>query len=342
MCAVVLCGIPASAQDAVRLEADFTFYGDNTEFNNPFRRGDTLFGAGGSVSLAIDLDERVTFNAGLFGNGRFGFPHGVEQWRPVISIAIGDDRSRFTIGTFDTARRPAGPGPDRVRVHGLLPSLQIETLAFTRPWETGLQWTGRTSRIDHDVWINWQKINTPRRREVFDAGARVEASIARGVALGFQAHIVHHGGQQFNTGPVSDSAAFGPGVIVRALPSVSCELYGLLARYTPDREHPALSRNGAAFFSRIAAERHAWRGHLIVWRGGTFLKEEGDPNYQSARRDGTLFRDTRDYAEAGLTRTFSPAPHARVEASARVHRVEAHVDYSYRIVATVQLGWKIR
>ena len=44
--------------------------------------------------------------------------------------------------TLDTAgATSSGIGPDRTSLHGLLPPLQVETLAFLRPYEAGVQWT---------------------------------------------------------------------------------------------------------------------------------------------------------------------------------------------------------
>ena len=84
-------------------------------------------------------------------------------------------------------------------------------------------------------------------------------------------------------------------------------------------------------------ERAGWRGHLIVWRGDDFVKDEGDPNYLSVRRDGSRYRGVRDYSEAGIARTFRPAAGVTLEASARVHRVEGHYEYSYRIIGVTTL-----
>jgi hypothetical protein len=120
------------------------------------------------------------------------------------------------------------------------------------------------------------------------------------------------------------------------------EVMGLRSRFVPDREAPERSRNGRAFFGRASAERSAWRGHVLFWRGRRFVAEEGDPNYQSIRRDGTYYRQIRDYAEAGLARLFEPADGVRLEVSARVHRVEKHYGYSYRVVAVTAMRWIVR
>ena len=70
-------------------------------------------------------------------------------------------------------------------------------------------------------------------------------------------------------------------------------------------------------------------------------KDKGDPNYLSLRRDVSRYRGTRDYAEVGLTRTFRPAIGVLVEASGRLHRVERHYEYSFRILARASLAKKL-
>jgi hypothetical protein len=70
-----------------------------------------------------------------------------------------------------------------------------------------------------------------------------------------------------------------------------------------------------------------------VWRGRNFIKDEGDPNYGSLRRDGHRYGGTRDYAEAGLARRFKVAPGAALEVSGRLHRTERFYEYSYRVLA---------
>jgi hypothetical protein len=44
----------------------------------------------------------------------------------------------------------------------------------------------------------------------------------------------------------------------------------------------------------------------------------------------------------GLTRLFQPAPGVTIHASGRVHRIEEHYEYSYRILAVVGAEWKVK
>jgi hypothetical protein len=230
--------------------------------------------------------------------------------------------------------------------HALLPALQRETLAFERALEPGLQWTFKGSRLRHDAWLEWQRLNTAEHRERFDAGLNAEVLASDAVRLPVQLHVVHQGGQLFATGPVADSVAAAAGVklqrTVGGTTRASMESYGLLSRYVPDRAIPDRSRDGTAFFGRLAVERSGWRAHLIVWRGRNFIKEEGDQNYLSLRRDGTRYRGTRDYAELGATRRFELAQSASLDVSGRLHRVERYYEYSYRVTSTINFATRIR
>ena len=331
---------PAAAQDRIALVVDMTFYGDNSEFFNPWREGETLLGTEGRLLLDIDLDEHVTLRGGLFGNHRFGDDHNFENVRPVLALHVKNDVTRFIIGSIESGTRQVGLGPDRLGPHGLLPPLQRSSLAISRPDEAGLQLTFDTHRFEQDAWINWQQLNTAQDREVFDTGVRGRRGIDLGlpVWLSYQFHLVHQGGQQFDSGPVGDSWAGGPGLIVELPAGVfdrqTAEVHGLVSRDVPDRVAAADSDAGFGLFTRYAAEKAGWRAHVIAWRARDFVKREGDENYGSRREDGRLTR-LRHYFEAGLTRTYYPAEEVGLEFSARVHRVDIHHDYSFRILAKV-------
>ena len=336
---------PAAAQDGITIQTHVLFYGDNTEFRNPFREGETIFGAAARVAVVAGVAERTTLTIGIFGNQRFGSDDSFEQVRPVIALTVKGARSAFTFGALPPSPHASAPGPDLQGPHGLLPPLQRETLAFDRPYEAGLQWTFEGARLRHDIWLNWQRLNTREHRERLDGGASGRFGIAGPFALPFQVHIVHEGGQLFASGPVADSVAgalglsvSGPWVVERA----SFEAYALGSHVVPDRGSPLQTRSGAGFFTRGAGEHRGWRGHILFWRGDDYVKDEGDANYLSIRRNGTRYRGVRDYAEAGLTRTFRLGPHALLQASGRLYRVERHYEYSYRVLAVASPSWKVR
>ncbi len=321
--------------------ADFLFYGDNTEFTTRFRRGDTVLGASGRVFLEVALNDTVTLRGGFFGSGRFAAHEALEHAEPMLALDIARGSSRFVFGSLETVQwRHDVSGPDRETLHGLLPPLQRETLTFERGQEMGLQWLVAAPRLSHDAWVNWQRLNTPNHRERFDAGYRARLGLSSTFHLHGQWHVVHEGGQQFANGSVSDSQASVIGLEWTprlASSHLSLEGHAVATRNVPDRARPSLTEAGVGVFTRAALERGPWRTHLIVWRSRDTLKAEGDPNYLTLRTDGTMFRKVRDYAELGLTRQFRPAPGVHVFAAARLHRVESHYGYSYRIVGRVRL-----
>ncbi len=321
--------------------ADLLFYGDNTEFVNPFREGETLLGVSGRVYLDITVNDTVKVRGGVFGLGRFGSHEFLEQGEPMIALELSRGTSRFVFGSLETVTtRHDVAGPDRETLHGLLPPLQAETLTFSRGQELGLQWLVNAPRVDHDAWIDWQRLNTTEHRERFDAGYRASVRLAPEWRLESQWHVVHEGGQQYDIGPVSDSHAIALGLEwSRTIRRVGIVLdgHGVVTHHVPDRKQLALNEDGLGVFARGAFSHGPWRTHLIVWRGRDTLKEEGDANYLAVRTNGTIFRPLRDYAELGLTRQFHPAPGVDLFAAVRLHLVETHWAYSYRVVGRVTL-----
>lgn len=331
---------PTSAQ-TYAVASDLLFYADNTEFTNPFRSGETVLGVSGRVWLDITLNDTVSVRGGLFGSGRFGAHEFLEHAEPAVALELRRGGSRFVFGSLETAAvRHDVAGPDRDTPHDLLPPLQQESLTFMRGQEMGLQWLVDVPRLDQDAWINWQRLNTAAHRERFDAGYRANVGLTRTLRLHGQWHVVHEGGQQFASGPVGDSQAGALGLEWSASSArwrVALDAHAVATQHVVDRERPRLTEAGLGMFSRAAVERGAWRTHIIAWRGRDVLKAEGDANYLSLRQDGTIFRKVRDYAELGLTRRFVPAPDVHIFAAFRLHRVESHYEYSYRIAGRVRL-----
>src|SRR5262245_28336731 len=85
----------ARAQQHETIRTDLTFYGDNTEFANTFREGETLLGASGQIVLDVSVNEAVSFQGGVFGNERFGSARAFEQVRPVLTLVVKNRTNQF-------------------------------------------------------------------------------------------------------------------------------------------------------------------------------------------------------------------------------------------------------
>ncbi len=340
MCAVAA---PAAAQAPVTVSVDSVFFGDNGEFFSPFRTGETILGSWQRVSADVEISRYAKLKLGLYALERNGSERRSELARPVVALTLGTTRHRFIIGTLETGDRPGGMGPDQTTPHGLLPPLAVESLWFSRGYEAGVQLRSNTERFTQNVWFDYQKVITAEHRELFDGGiiGQVQKSSSAPIALVYQWHVVHHGGQQFNTGPVSDSFGYGPGVLLRrTVPRVdkaSLEVYTLFSYDRPDRQKPELTILGQAVLARAVIEKSGWRAHGLGWIGKDFKHEAGDPNYQSQLPSGENVRTTRDYGELGLAKLFKPAPTIDFEVSGRAHVVQGRWGYSYRLLGIVHL-----
>ena len=338
---------PVAAQERVTFHTDVTIYGDNTEFHNRFRDGETLLGTAGTFAVDVALGDSAVFRSGIFLNHRIGSARFAEQWRPVFSLTVDSGPSRFVFGTLDTGPDEGVFAPDLGGPHGLIPALQVETLAFTRPHEGGLQWQLDASRIEQDAWINWQRLNTAEHRERFDAGlrGRLRLDTPFPMAVAYQLHHVHEGGQLFDPGPVADSFAGGPGLVIEPplglFDASSVEAYLMWSKHVPDRADAEAGSHGHGLFVRAAAEKQGWRGHFIFWSGCLWLKDEGDLNYGSRFPDGPVFRPTRHYGEVGVAKIFYEAQGVSLEGSARAHRIERDYNYSFRVLARVHFDFPL-
>ncbi len=344
--ALTLWAATAQAQSPITVSVDSVFYGDNVEYFGPFRTGETILGSWQRIQADFKISDLATVRLGLYALEKNGGDR-AELARPVASLIMGTDRHRFIIGTIESGNRPQGMGPDRTTPHGVLPLLAAEQQWFTRAYEAGLQWIENTNHFSQDVWFDYQKVITPEHRELFDGGivGRVQASPTSPVALVYQFQVVHHGGQQFDVGPVSDSFGYGPGLLLRhEFPGVgkgSLETYAMFSYDRPDRENPALTVKGNGVFARLAFEKDDWRAHALIWKGHSFKHEGGDANYLSVNPDGTAFTGTVDYGEAGLAKVFRPAKTVEFEASGRAHYTENRWGYSYRLMGIVHFEvWK--
>ncbi len=197
-------------------------------------------------------------------------------------------------------------------LHGLLPPLQRDTLAFERPVRSRAPMDTQGAAADARSLARLAEAQHARAPRTARCGRqqrdRVVASRGASAAVshrprGRAAVLRGPGGRQHRRGSGRENRRRA-----RCGRRSSVEMYGLVSRFVPDREDPRRTRDGRAWLGRASVGRAGWVGHVLFWRGDDFIKDEGDPNYLSLRRDGRYYGGIRDYAEAGLMRTFHPAP----------------------------------
>src|SRR5829696_10260974 len=190
----------APAQD-LTWKNGLTFYVDNTEFFNPYRTGETILGGQILSYLSAALGPRSEIVAGFHGNHRSGDARFLDPFKPILGYRYRTEHSLGAIGTLVTEDR-----------HGYIEPLEGTLLDIVRPVEYGVQWRERHAAGGGEIFLNWQRLNSSRGREVFDYGLLLHANPARWLKLEMQGHGPHHGGQLFSAGdPVANNQALALG-----------------------------------------------------------------------------------------------------------------------------------
>jgi hypothetical protein len=345
--ALQLAAAASAGAQSVDWRTRATFYGDNTEFFTPFRTGETILGAQFSTFLDIVPSEHTRLYAGVFGDLRYGDDEFLDPVKPILSFRYETPATLGVLGTLETVNR-----------HGYLEPLEVTTLEFTRPIEYGAQLIQRRRYWNMDLFLDWQGLNTPDSREVFNYGLVLRGRPASFLTLEFQFHGLHHGGQLFAAGvPVSNNTNSAIGARVQhRLPVAGTS--ALSAFYLSSRGHidPAfpdsLPDRGHGTYLRGSIEPAGYvEVFAIYWLGRNFHTDEGDPNYNSAGVSDTMFRSRRRYFELGVVRRARIDSRVELDAEFRLHRSDNDVsealfdskwEYSYRLVVRVPLDVSLR
>jgi hypothetical protein len=327
---------PAAAEDIV-WHSELTFYGDNTEFDHgPYRIGETILGGQFQTFLSLWLGPQVEVRAGVFGDHRSGENRKfLDPVKPILAFRYKTEHSLGVFGTLETRNR-----------HGYLEPLEVTTLEFTRPIEYGLQWIEDRPRFHGEVYINWQHLNTSTSREIFDYGMILRYDPLDFLSVEGQLHGLHHGGQLFDVGPVTNNPVLGPGIRVwRDLPflgEASLRAFYLVSSGKPDPFVGTPTIRGHGVYVRPAIHPGGWFELFgIWWRGKNFITNEGDHNYGSPGVDG-FYKADRRYGELGVVKRLTLARGIDVDPEFRLNWIDGKLDYSYRLVVRAPFDLKLR
>jgi hypothetical protein len=330
----------ARAQDApplpIHWRTEFVFYGDNTEFTHFFRVGETILGAQFQSYLEAELGPRTSVRAGVFADHRSGADTSLDPVKPILSFRYRTATSLWVLGTLETHDR-----------HGYLEPLEVTTLELTRPIEEGLQWVESRKRFHADVYLNWQHLNTSTSREIFDYGGVISGDVTPFARLEGQLHGLHHGGQLYDVGPVTNNVVYGPGVRlhhdVSLLGEAGLAVFQLFSTGKPDPAVDTQTISGHGTYVRCSVSPlRLFDLFAIWWRGKDFITNEGDHNYGSPGLDNGFYLSDRHYQELGAVKKFEIANGVTLDGEVRLHRIEGRVEYSYRFVVHAPFDLKLR
>jgi hypothetical protein len=335
---------PAHAQD-LTWKNGLTFYLDNTEFFNPYRTGETLLGGQVLSYLSAALGPRTEVVAGFHGNHESGDTRFLSPFKPILGFRYRTDHSLGALGTLVTEDQ-----------HGYLEPLEGRLLEITRPVEYGVQWREQHVAGGGEVFLNWQRLNTSRGREVFDYGLLLHADPTRWLRLEMQGHGLHHGGQLYSAGePVANNQALALGGQLRAtLPlmgATSLRVFQLLSHGDIDSLRPGRPDHGHGTYIRAAFTPGNWvELFAIQWWGRDFVSNEGDGNYNSQGSDLAYYQSYRKYMEIGLARVTPIESGLTLDTELRFHRIDdrrsiaigtSPWEYSYRLMVRAPFSMRL-
>ncbi len=280
----------SAAEEAI-LKNQLTFYGDNTEFFDPYRLRQTLLGQQLESTLEVPTGPRTTFEGGLFLDHPSAEATSTNVL-PVLSFRFHDADFLGILGTLQTIHR-----------HGFIEPLEVTILELTRPIEYGFQWiqTGNAFRLD--AFLDWQAILSSSQRETFDYGGTLEWPLLSIATLLGQYHGYHVGGVTY-PGPVWNNfaAAMGPrfelGGSSTSRDSIS--VLGLTSKTIGLAGYPGPAAGYGFYTKAVFWLFPSFNVFGIDWVGSDFYSVEGDGNYNSVGYDGVYYQSNRTYEEAGV------------------------------------------
>ena len=322
---------PAVHSAEITWKNDFTFYGDNTEFFEPFRTGETILGQQGKSYLSAALGPTATLCAGVFGDFRSTSDEDPAlDVKPVLSFEYHRGGTRLIMGVLDAKDR-----------HGFLEPLEVTYLEFTRPIEYGFQWLEDDPSFKADLFLNWHQLNTPFQPESFDYGFVLKEPLGDRFSFEEQFHGFHDGGQLYyidifnNWVPAAGFRLDLPGL----LGETRLAVFGIMGDHLSGGDTSEVVWGGGGYLKANVLPGDHWDLFGIGWRGRDFYSQEGDANYASYSSPDSssidqvhdFVRDDRTYVELGAKRTFPIEGDARFEAEFRVHFMDEFTAYSYRM-----------
>ena len=323
-----------------------TFYLDNTEFFNPYRTGETLLGGQVLSYLSAALGPRTEVVAGFYGNHQSGDARFLDPFKPILGFRYRTDHSLGVLGTLVTEDR-----------HGYLEPLEGTLLDITRPVEYGVQWRERIRAGGGEVFLNWQRLNTSRGREVFDYGLLLHANPARWLRLELQGHGLHHGGQLYSAGePVVEQPGAGPRrpdctAGCRCWAGARFSAFQLLSHGDIDSLPAGRPDHGHGTYLRAAITPGGWLElFAIQWWGRDFVSNEGDGNYNSQGSNPAFYHPYRKYQEIGFARRTPIESGLSLDTEFRFHRIDdrrsiaigtSPWEYSYRMIVRAPFSMRL-
>lgn len=310
---------------------DLTFYGDNTEFFEPFRTRETILGQQGKSFLETALGAHDFIYTGVFADFR-SMEDPTVTVNPILSFEYRNGGTTLVMGTLETHDR-----------HGYLEPLEVTTLEFTRPIEYGIQWLQGDAAYQADVFLNWQLLNTPGVPETMDYGGVMKEELDGHLTLEQQMHGFHEGGKLFYVTLYNNwvpALGFEWKTGAGSLGQIGLAAYGIASATLTGDYLPDTAWGGGAYVRPFVNPGDGWEFFGIGWWGRDFYSNEGDSNYNSTGPTG-FYRANRTYEELCAHKSFPMEGDASFVAELRSHWIDEWWAYSFRLAVYAPLDFPL-
>lgn len=319
----------------------FFFYGDNTEFFEPYRTGETLLGQQGKSYFEAALGTKAFLQAGVFGD--FRSTSAVDpavDVKPLLAFQYREGGTRLVMGTLVNEDR-----------HGFLEPLEVTTLEIIRPVEYGFQWIERDPAFQCDLFLDWHQLNVGSQPEEFDYGGVLTQPLSDDFQFEEQFHGFHMGGQLSYTIVFNNWVpALGfrwkiPGL----LGMTRFSAFGIAGGHLEGGDTGSTQWGGGGYLKTEVHPDDRLDLFGIGWVGRDFYSQEGDANYASYSTPDSsslyqlhdFVKSDRNYFEIGATRDFPMEGGALFRAEFRVHFMDDTSAYSYKLTVRAPLDIEI-
>lgn len=333
---LALASTPVWAVD-IQWHNDFTFYGDNTEFFEPFRTRETILGQQGKSWLQVQLGTYNSILVGAMGDFRSDEDPTITGY-PILAFEYRRGGTSLVMGSLETDPvtnflEPVKGTLQSYYRHGFLEPLQVTTLEFTRPVEYGIQWMENDPVYYQDLYLNWQLLNTPGVPETMDYGGSLAEKIDDHLSFEQQMHGYHQGGKLYFVDLYNNwvpAVGFRWKVPVGSLGDFQIEGFGIASATLGNDNLANAAWGGGGYVRPSLFPGDGWEIFGIAWRARDFYSQEGDSNYNSTSPSGYYLAD-RFYAELGAHKSFPIEGDSTFVAELRSHWIEQYWAYSFRL-----------
>ena len=282
-----------------------------------YEMGQTYFGNLWSSYFSVEFAQKQRFNAGLFMKMPFGSSDIIDLLLPLINLEASfmNEKLKLYAGTFATN-------------HNFENAIINSNLFYTRPLELGLKLTSSFENWGHQMWINWQRMESEKANEKFDVGF-AGALKWKGFASQLQAHIEHSGGQLFeNKDKVSDDLSSALGLSytknIPHLNHITLSINQFFSVFRLRRPRSDLT-SGRGIEGKIALSPLNFDFYLSLFQGHNYFHDSGEKFYQAEK-----------YLQLGLGRIFHPYKELDISLDVRLK----FVDGSFTHTEGVLVSWK--